>query len=281
MEFWEKIGQYFGTLNSEDSTLDIPLAILQTLLLLLLAYFGVRYVTRILYRFFKTREVDEGKQFAIIQFIRYFLFISIGLSILGAWHFDFIGIWAGSAALLVGLGFALQQTFNDILSGILILVEGTVAVGDVVVVEGEVGKVKSINLRTSSVVSRDNVTIIIPNHKLVLENAINWSHINKATRFSVKIGVAYGSDVNKVTALLLQAAREHHKVVATPSPHVHFKNFGDSSLDFILYFYSNELLGIEHVKSDIRYKIDKLFGDNNIEIPFPQQDVWLRGNNTI
>ncbi|MEM0993681.1 MAG: mechanosensitive ion channel domain-containing protein [Bacteroidota bacterium] len=185
-------------------------------------------------------------------------------------------LWGGAAALMVGIGLGLQQTFNDVISGLILLVEGTIEVDDVVEVDGFVGKVKSIGLRTSKVETRNRISILVPNSKLVGENTINWTHNQHPIRFQVSVGVAYASDVELVTQLLLEAAHGHSSVLKEPEPMVQFLDFGNSSLDFILHFFSYEQMSIEIVKSDLRYRITRLFREHDVEIPFPQQDLWLR-----
>lgn len=230
----------------------------------------------LLHRYFKRRGVDTGRQYAIRQVILYLLYtIAIVLS-MQALGLSVSVLLAGSAALLVGVGLGLQQTFNDLVSGIILLVEGTVEVGDVVVLNSAVGTVTKIGLRTSMVETRDGISILVPNHKLVVEEVTNWSHNNRSTRFHVQVGVSYGSDVRKVERLILQAADEHPLVIKTPIPRVQFRDFGNSSLDFHLLFHTNEFLSIEFVKSDLRFRITEIFRENGVEIPFPQRDLWLR-----
>ena len=118
--------------------------------------------------------------------------------------------------------------------------------------------------------------IIVPNSKLVSDNVINWSHNRSVTRFRIKVGVAYGSDVILVMQLLKDAALEHPEVVRTPEPKARFIDFGESSLDFELLFYSKRMFDIEFVRSDIRVKIDQKFRENNITIPFPQRDLHFK-----
>ena len=250
----------------------------------LLVLFGTRllimFINRaFLNRFFTKRKVDVGRQYAIQTFLKYIIY-TIAL----LWAMQLIGIHltvllGGAAALLVGIGLGLQQTFNDLISGIILLSEGTVDVGDIVQVDGIIGTVKSIGIRTSKVDSRDDISIIIPNSKLVVDNVVNLSHNKNPTRFQVKVGVAYSSDVQLVTSLLLEAAQGHKGVLKKPEPNVQFKDFGNSSLDFELNFFSNEHLRIEKIKSHIRYKIIELFRKNKVEIPFPQQDIWVRNAN--
>ncbi len=177
---------------------------------------------------------------------------------------------------MVGIGLGLQDSFRDLISGIIILVEGTVEVGDVLEVDGIVARVSNIGLRTSKLETRDRVSILVPNSSLVVNKVTNWTHDDQPTRFHIKVGVAYGSDLDLVTKLLIKSAASHHLVLDNPAPDVQFKSFGDSSLDFELLFYTKEFLRIEFLKSDIRYNVDKNFRENNVQIPFPQRDVWFR-----
>jgi small-conductance mechanosensitive channel len=229
-------------------------------------------------RFFKKRSVDIGRRYAIEQFLKYIIYTLALLAALQAVGVQFSVLLGGAAALLVGIGLGLQQTFNDLISGVILLGEGTVEVGDIVKVDGIVGKVTSIGIRTSKVETRDEISIIIPNSKLVVDNVVNWSHNESPTRFNVGVGVSYESDIQLVTKLLLQAAEEHPDILKEPTPKVQFKDFGSSSLDFELLFYSTAYLRIEFIKSELRYRIMELFRTNKIEIPFPQRDLWIRNS---
>lgn len=222
----------------------------------------------------KRNRLDLGTSSAVYQLIKYVLWvIAIALT------FDTLGIkitflLASSAALLVGLGLGLQKIFQDYVAGISLLIEGTLKVNDVVEIsEGEVGRVKQIKLRTSKLETRDNIILIVPNSKLINDIVINWSHIEKKTRFKVEVGVAYGSDVQLVKKVLLDCAAKQKSVFTNPVPFVRFVDFGDSSLNFELYFWTTETFRVEDTKSNIRFEIDDAFRKNNIRIPFPQRDV--------
>ncbi len=229
--------------------------------------------------FFKKKNLDRGREYALKQFIGYIIWtltVFIIIEILGVSSM----VWAGLTALLVGIGFGLQDIFKDAISGVVILIEGTVEVGDIIELDGMVATVTKIGLRTSYVETREKVSILIPNSQLIVNQVINWTHNELPNRFRIRVGVAYGSDVFKVKELLLQAAIEHPKVEKEPAPRIQFVDFGDSSLDFDLLFFSTEAFGIEFVKSDIRFAIDSLFRVNNISIPFPQRDVWVKDGKT-
>ena len=148
--------------------------------------------------------------------------------------------------------------------------------GDIIEVNGIIGRVKHITLRTTHLETRDRVIKVIPNSIVTGQSLINWSTNRSANRFQVFVGVGYNSDVNKVTELLLEAANSHLKILKSPKPTVQFLDFGSSSLDFVLHFFSDDFFEIEFVKSEVRYKILALFRANDIEIPFPQRDMWVR-----
>jgi small-conductance mechanosensitive channel len=235
----------------------------------------------ILKRYFKTREIDMGRQYTMTRLILYVGFVIGIVSILQVLGVKLSWLIGGSAALLVGIGLGLQQTFNDLISGIIILIEGTVEVGDIVKIDESVAVVRKIGLRVSQIETRDNSTLIIPNSKLVVDNVNNLSHDIKPTRFQIDVGVGYNSDVRLVEKLLLQAANEHSRVSKKPKPRVQFRDFGNSSLDFTLHFHSQERMSVEFIKSDIRFNIIHLLRENKIEIPFPQQDLWLRNAESL
>jgi len=184
---------------------------------------------------------------------------------------------AGSTALFVGLGLGLQDTFRDLVAGVIILMERTVTAGDIIELgSGLIGKVSEVGLRTTLVETREDIVVVVPNQKLTNQNVVNWTQNRRSVRFAIEVGVAYGSDTRLVEKKLIECAKQHKMVAKRPEPLVHFSGFGNSSLDFKLMFFSSELFRIEKVKSDIRFSIDQAFRDNNITIPFPQRDVWIK-----
>ena len=230
----------------------------------------------VLFNYYKRERINVGAQYAINQLLKYLLYTIAVLIALESLGVKLTVLWGGAAALLVGIGLGLQQTFNDFVSGVLLLFERTVEVGDVVEVNGQTGTIKRIGLRTSLLETWDNITIIIPNSKLTVEQVINWSHYDNKARFSISIGVAYSTDAQVVKLLLTNIAKDNGYVLKYPAPFVRFANFGDSSLDFELHFWTQDFPQIENIKSDLRFEIDAIFKENNIEIPFPQNDIWIR-----
>jgi len=224
-------------------------------------------------------QIEKGKSeniYLIIKYVVYVIAISLFVESLG---FNITILIASLSALLIGLGLGIQHLFNDFVSGFIILFDRSIKIGDVVEIDNElVGRVVKINLRTSMIITRDDVEVIIPNSKFTSENVTNWTHNSIITRFSIEVGVAYGSDVQLVERLLAETAYENKLIVKKPKPTVHFVNFGDSSLDFKLYFYSEDNFRIEKIKSDLRFSIDQKFRENNVTIPFPQRDVHVKNS---
>ena len=250
------------------------------LILITVIFFAVKGINHSLdllvkKRFEKKGFNDEGRGNSIHQIFKYIVYVFgffIGIRSLGI-NVDLI--LGAFAALGLGVGFALQDVFKDLISGIIILFEGNVSVGDILEVDGTVGAVKEIKLRTSVIRTHDGVYIVLPNNRVVNDKVINWTKSSRLSRFHINVGVAYGSDVERVKELLLTAAKELEEVSNRPSPKVFFKNFGDSSLDFEIHFWVINTWEIEIIKSDLRFYIDKLFRKNNISIPFPQRDVHM------
>jgi len=205
--------------------------------------------------------------------------ISIGL-ILETFGVKLTVLLAGFAALLVGIGLGLQQTFNDIISGMILLSEKSIKIDDVLDIDGDVVKIQSIGLRTSKALNTDDVSVIIPNSLITTNKVINWSHQTTKTRFRISVGVAYGSNVNLVLKILEESTFEHADVSDRDSTEARLVDFGNSSLDFQVLFFSKNIFRINKVKSDIQRNISRKFADNNITIPFPQMDLHLRSNHT-
>ncbi len=274
----------------DDLTVSRILFDLSVLLLIfLMSRLAVWFVKKILERqVFYFRNIEEGKKFAILQISKYLIYTFAIAIIFDRLHIGSI-VFTSFAGLFVGLGFGIQQTFNDLTSGLILLFEGSVRVGDIIEVDSKIGRVTSIGVRYSVVQSRDDVTVIVPNSKLIVEKVTNLSGNMVLTRFHIRVGVIYGSDVVLVTEKLKEAALSHPDVLSEASdgqrytsrgdiepPRVYFQDFGDNSLVFDLYFWTRNIWDVDIVKSDIRYSIDQLFRENGIVIAFPQRDVHLK-----
>jgi small-conductance mechanosensitive channel len=260
-------------------TENLSLSVYQVLIFIIIIFstwMVLKLIQKAINRRLRKTESTGGTRYALFKIIKYFIWIivlGIALETVGI-HYNLL--IASSAALLVGLGFGLQQIFNDYISGILILFEGNLKVNDVVQMQdGTIGMVKEIQLRTSKIETRDDIIIIVPNHKLISDNIINWSHMESRTRFFVSVGVAYGSDTILVKKVLLDCANDLQDIATSPQPFVRFVDFGNSSLDFQLFFWTSKSFRVENIKSELRFKIDMEFRRNGIRIPFPQRDVHV------
>jgi small-conductance mechanosensitive channel len=233
-------------------------------------------VNKIIIRTEKLRKLEEGSLHSLFQIIKYVIWIFAILIILDTVGLKLNVLLAGSAALLVGIGLGLQSTFNDFISGIILLFEGSIKVGDILEIDNDVVKIQRIGLRTSEAMNRDDIVIILPNSLITTNKVINWSHQSKKTRFKINVGVAYGSDIDLVLEILRKSALEHPEIKDGSLTNVRFLNFGNSSLDFELLFFSKNIFRIENVKSEIRIIINRKFIENKITIPFPQIDLHLK-----
>lgn len=224
----------------------------------------------------RLKQFDSGNTYSLYQIIKYVMWvIAIGF-ILETIGVKVTVLIAGSAALLVGIGLGLQQTFNDVISGIILLSERSIKIDDVLEIDGDVVKIQEIGLRTSKGLNRDDISIIIPNSLITTNKVINWSHQSKKTRFRIDVGVSYGSDVDLVIKILEESTFEHPDIFSRELTEARLVNFGNSSLDFQVLFFSKNIFRISKVKSDIRRNINKKFIENNITIPFPQMDLHLK-----
>ena len=230
----------------------------------------------LLYSYYRRSDIDPGRRFAINQLITYVIYVIAIFVTIDNIGIELTVLWGGIAALLVGVGLGLQDVFRDLVSGIILLSDRSVNVHDIVQVDGRMGEVYKIGLRTSLVLVPDETMLMVPNSQLVSDKVINWTHQNRRVRFSVRVGVAYGSDPNKIRRILLQVAEENNLVLKSPKPFVRFHEFADSALIFDLFFWSANLMTIEDLKSSLRFGISGAFQEAEISIPFPQRDVWIR-----
>lgn len=272
---WEKVK---GFLNMHlDLSENISISILDVLIVITVIFITTIVLKLVLKAFTKKLPPEDKVRFnAVYGYFRWLIYLVILLITLHSVGVNVTAVFAASAALLIGIGLALQTLFQDIISGVFILIDQSVHVGDIIELDGKVGRVEEIKLRTTRAVTIDNKVLVIPNH-LYLENSLyNWTQNGTTTRESVSVGVAYGSDVQLVKKLLLQAASSHPEVLSHPEPTVVFSNFGESALDFKLVFTINDSFKAVFPKSDIRFEIDKLFREHNVTIPFPQRDVHIK-----
>ncbi|WP_194552481.1 mechanosensitive ion channel family protein [Zobellia nedashkovskayae] len=218
---------------------------------------------------------DKLKFVSVFKFIRYIVYLVVILLTMSAAGIDITLLLTASAALFVGLGLALQELFQDVIGGIFIIIDKSLHVGDIIEIDSKVGKVFEIKLRTTRAITRDDKVIIIPNHKFISDIIYNYTQNHKTTRELIKIGIAYGSDINLATKILETIAGGQKGILKSPKPFVIFEDFGDSALLFTLNFYTIDSFNVTKVKSEMRYKLDEEFRKNNISIPFPQRDIHI------
>ncbi|MDQ1638204.1 MAG: hypothetical protein QOF62_1543 [Pyrinomonadaceae bacterium] len=227
-------------------------------------------------RLAKRGHIDPGLRYTIARLVRY-LFVIVGVLIaLKQFSIDLTSIAVLFTALSVGIGFGLQYIAADIVSGFILLFERPVRVGDRITIGEDEGDVQAINLRTTLVMTNDRVAIIVPNSRLVSQRVINWSYGDPRARIPIPISVAVSSDVNLVSETLLLAAKDVDLVLTDPAPKIQFLKFGDYSLDFRLLVWTRHPSRHPQIKSDINYRIEKLFRERHIEIPYPTQEFLLK-----
>jgi len=255
--------------------------IISVLIILIITSFILWIIKKTLFRKHKKNQIDIGNTYAVFQIIKYVIWVISFAFLLETFGIKLTVLLAGSAALLVGVGLGLQQTFNDIISGIILLSERSIKIGDILEIDNDIVKIQSIGLRTSEGLNREEISIIIPNSLITTNKVINWSHQSKKTRFRISVGVAYGSDVDLVLRILEESAFEHPAVFEKNLTEARFIEFNNSSLDFQVLFFSEEVFRIEKVKSEIRKIINRKFIENKITIPFPQMDLHIKSNENI
>ena len=237
-----------------------------------------RTLSRLLQRSIEKKAyLDPGLRYTLGRLTQY-LIIALGLllSLKVAFTLDLTSIAVIFTALSVGIGFGLQYIAADIASGFILLFERPVRVGDRITIGEDEGDVQSINLRTTVVATNDRISIIVPNSRLVSQRLINWSYGDPRARIAIHVGVATDSDIQLVTQTLLKAAEEVDNVLKDPLPKVQFLKFGDWSLDFRLLVWTNRPRLHMQIRSDINYRIDRLFREAKIEIPYPQTELRIR-----
>jgi small-conductance mechanosensitive channel len=220
--------------------------------------------------------MDPGLQYAVGRMVYYGLLV-LGLMI----ALQTSGIEVGSITVLlgalgVGIGFGLQNVVSNFVSGLILLAERPVQINDWIEVGGRQGRVERIGARSTTILTNDNITLIVPNGDLVANPIINWSHGDPKVRFRLPVGVAYGSDMARVQAALIDVAAAHPDVLTDPPPTVFLSGFGDSSLDLELVIWTRSMVTAPlEFRSELNFAIDAAFRRHGVLIPFPQRDVHL------
>lgn len=262
----------------------IKLSLLQIFLLIamVIAVFWLSSQTKrfLFNRFLVNSGLNRSLQYALAQIASNAVLV-VGLIIvlqntginLGA-----LTVFAGAVG--VGIGLGLQSIASNFISGLVILAERPITLGDRVEVGDITGQVEKIRARSTIIRTNDNITMIVPNQKFIEEPVTNWTYGDPRVRFRIPVGVAYGSDVEKVRETLIAVGREHPQALQDPAPNVFLERFGESSIDFELVVWSTEMsFRPRRFKSDLNFAIAKKFRETGIEIPYPQRDVYIRSGN--
>lgn len=228
-------------------------------------------------KFFATRITEKGNRSAIVTIIRYLILLFGFLFIFKSAGFDLGAFSWLLGALGVGLGFGLQNITNNFISGIIILFERPIKVGDRIQVGDIMGDVVAISMRSTRIITNDNISVIVPNSQFINGNVTNWSHNDRLVRFHYPIGVSYKENPEEVKKIVLSVAENHEGVLKDPAPALWFVEYGDNSLNFELVVWTSTYIQKPVVlKSELYYIIFKEFEKHNIEIPFPQRDIHIR-----
>ncbi|HUS27203.1 MAG TPA: mechanosensitive ion channel domain-containing protein, partial [Kofleriaceae bacterium] len=251
------------------------LTLLTAILIIVVAKIASVVIGRSIERVLEVRDVDKGVRFAAGRIARYVVIV-IGMFVaIGTLGIDTSAMMGAAAVLLVGIGFGLQKLAENFISGLLVLIERPVRKGDFIDAGGVLGVVDDIGLRATRVTSRDGVQVIVPNSHLMTNIVVNYSQPSHERRFQVDIGVAYGTDLELASKVILDVAKAEPKVLGTPAPEVRHMGFGDSSIHLILLIWIQEAKEDLIVGSRLRFALDKAFREHSIKIPFPQRDVHM------
>lgn len=254
---------------------------LTDLLILAFMLLGLIIFTKMVTNLLKSRilqmtGVNRGAQEAVAVILRYAMLFIGSLVVLQIWGLDISSLAILVSALGVGIGFGLQDIAKNFGSGLVLVFERPIQVGDFIEVGEFQGTVERIGARSTLIRTLDQISIIVPNSRFLEQELINWSHDNPVSRIHLPVGVAYGSDIEAARSALLESARNHPKILSTPQPQVFFKGFGDSSLDFELLVWTAEPSKQIVIKSDLYFRMEALLRQNQVEIPFPQRDLHLQ-----
>ncbi len=273
---------YYPLIKLGDKDLT-PASLIAFVCIVALVFLGERLFRRYLVRrVLHHTHLQASMQYAIGKIAGY-VFILLGLYV----ALKLVGIDLSSLAFIagaigVGLGFGLQNIISNFVSGLILLAEQPIAIGDRVEMGEVAGLVTKISLRSTSIVTNDNITIIVPNSDFITQKITNWSYGDPTVRIRVPIGVAYGTDPDLVRRLLLEVAHGHPKVLPEPAADVFFTGFGDSSLNFELAVWTAEMTSKpRQFHSELNYALEKKLRENQIEIPFPQRDLHLRSGHFV
>jgi small-conductance mechanosensitive channel len=274
---WLKAAWNFELFHLGDSPFTTKTFLLLILSLFLLFYISSKIRKVLVKKIFPRYDLDIGVSQSMATIVRYVLII-IGLIII----FQTTGIDLSAIGLLVGalgvgIGFGLQNITNNFISGLIILFERPIKVGDRIELDDLAGNIIDISARATTIITNDNIVVIVPNSDFINSRVINWSHNNKQVRLNFPVGVSYNEDPVKIRKLLTEVAIANPGILSSPKPYILFDGFGDSSLNFNVLVWTSEFIDRPKIlRSELYYEIFAKFKEHNVEIPFPQQDIHLK-----
>ncbi|VEP13221.1 MscS mechanosensitive ion channel family protein [Hyella patelloides LEGE 07179] len=281
---YEILSSLWNALNSPLFSLGNQNYSIISILILLGLFWGLISLIKTITNLLRTRILNHtgmsrGSQEVVFIIVQYGLVFLGTIILLQIWGLNLSSLTILGSALGVGIGFGFQDIAKNFASGLVLLFERSVQVGDFIEVNGYKGTVERVGARSIVLRTLDRISIIVPNSSLLADEVVNWTHENSISRLHLPVGVAYGSDTEAVKSVLLEAATTQIEVLRHPAPQVLFDGFGDSSLNFKLLIWISEPSHQVFIKSDIYFQIEKLFREREIEIPFPHRDIEIRNPN--
>ena len=265
--------------NAPLPALNLSLFQIFLLIALLIAVFWISSRTKrfLFNRFLANSGLDRALQYAISQIVSNIVLV-VGILIVlenTGIHLGALTVFAGAVG--VGVGFGLQNIASNFISGLVILAERPITIGDRIEVAGVAGQVQQIRARSTVILTNDNITMIVPNTKFIDSPVTNWTYGDPRVRFRLPVGIAYGSDIGKVREALLAAGRENPHTLKEPAPNVFLEKFGDNSIEFELVVWSSEMsYRPRSFRSDLNFAMERKLREAGIEIAFPQRDIHIR-----
>ncbi len=273
--FWEFINNPLFELGKSEISIGLLLYILFAFVLL--SFFSKRLKNLLVGQILKKAGMDVGVSSTIGNVVRFFLLILGTIIIVQSAGIDLSTLTVLAGALGVGIGFGLQTITDNFISGIIILFEKPIKVGDRIEVGSVQGDVKSISIRATTILTNDNISIIVPNSEFISGRVINWSHNDRNVRYRIPVGVSYNEDPEEIKKILLQVADANEHILKVPAPQVLFDGYGDSALNFLLAVWTNTHSDKPIIlRSELYFSIFEAFRKNGVEIPFPQRDLHLK-----
>ncbi len=287
-KFYQELGEAFDSFRDMITTplfnMGESQISLGTIFYFFIAFIVLGYVSKKIRRFLLNTilpkaNLDQGVSASIASITRIIIIIIGSVIIIQTAGIDLSALTLLAGALGVGIGFGLQNITDNFISGVIILFEKPIKVGDRIEVGDVQGDVINISFRATMILTNDNISIIVPNSEFISSRVINWSHNDRNIRFRIPVGVSYKEDPEKIKKILLEVAKDNPHVNDDPPPSVLFDEFGDSSINFILAVWTTSHTDKPRIlKSELYFEIFKRFGEQGVEIPFPQRDLHFKSN---